>query len=355
MYVSFNDGQNWEKFQLNLPIVPITDLVIKENNLVVATQGRSVWVFDDLTVLHQMDTSVKSADMKLFAPKDSYRTKGRAAKEPSLTEGQNHPNGVVSHFYLKDFSEKDSIQLTYLTQSGDTLANFSTAAKDKKKKLKVKKGGNTHVWDTRGKGAEKLEGMILWWANLNGAKAVPGDYKVSLKVNGKTETQPFKILPDPRAEVSVAEMQKQYDFITSVNETVDKAHQSIKKIRKINQKLDAFSKQYKDNPQVKPLVEKAKKMKEGFEEIEKALYQTKNRSNQDPLNFPIRLTNKLAHLNSLVSIDDFPPTDQDIAVKNEMTAKINTQLTAFDKLVDDEMKAFNAEFNALKLDYLSME
>ena len=150
-------------------------------------------------------------------------------------------------------------------------------------------------------------------------------------------------------------MQKQYDFITSVNKTVDKAHQSIKKIRKINQKLDAFSKQYKDNPQVKPLVEKAKKMKEGFEQIEKALYQTKNRSNQDPLNFPIRLTNKLAHLNSLVSIDDFPPTDQDIAVKNEMTAKINTQLTAFDKLVDDEMKAFNAEFNALKLDYLSME
>ena len=136
---------------------------------------------------------------------------------------------------------------------------------------------------------------------------------------------------------------------------MDKAHQSIKKIRKINEKLDAFTKQYKDNEATKDLVEKAKKMKEGFGEVEKALYQTKNRSNQDPLNFPIRLTNKLGHLNRLVSIDDFPPTDQDIAVKNEMTAKINAQLATFDKLVDEEMKAFNDAFNELGLDYLSIE
>ena len=197
--------------------------------------------------------------------------------------------------------------------------------------------------------------MILWWANLNGAKAVPGTYKVALNVNGATETQDFTILPDPRAEVSVADMQKQFDFITDINTTVDKAHQSIKKIRKINDKLEAFMKQYKDNEATQALVEKAKTMKEGFGEIEKALYQTKNRSNQDPLNFPIRLTNKLAHLNSLVSLDDFPPTEQDIAVKNEMTNKINTQLAEFDTLVDEEMKAFNAEFNALGLEYLSIE
>jgi len=197
--------------------------------------------------------------------------------------------------------------------------------------------------------------MILWWANLEGAKAVPGEYQVTLNVNGDVETQSFKILPDPRAEVSIADMQKQYDFITSINETVDKAHQSIKKIRKINGKLDAFAKQYKDDARVETLVEKAKKMKEDFGEIEKALYQTKNRSNQDPLSFPIRLTNKLAHLNSLVSIDDFPPTEQDISVKNEMTTKINAQLNAFDKLVDEEMKAFNTEFNSLGLDYLSIE
>ena len=355
MYVSFNDGAKWNKFQLNLPIVPITDLALKDNNLIVATQGRSIWVIDDLTVLHQLNTSDKGTDIKLFAPKDSYRTKGRAATQPSLTSGQNHPNGVVTHFYLKNINEKDSISLTYTTMAGDTLGNFSTFAEEKKNKLKLEKGGNTHIWDTRGKGAEKLKGMILWWANLDGAKAVPGSYKVHLNVNGTNQSETFKILPDPRAEVSVADMQKQYDFISSINETIDKAHQSIKKIRKINENLDAFTKKYKDNETTKALVEKAKMMKENFSDIEKALYQTKNRSNQDPLNFPIKLTNKLGHLNSLVSIDDFPPTEQDIAVKNEMTAKINTQLDAFNALVEKEMKDFNAQFNALKLEYLSIE
>ena len=355
MYISFNDGQNWEKFQLNLPIVPITDLTIKDDNLIVATQGRSLYIIDDLTVLHQLDASKKSADAIVYRPKDSYRTKGTVAKEPSKTEGKNHPNGVITHFYLKNFSEKDSIALTYTKMNGDTLASYSTYGKDKDKKLTTKKGGNTHVWDTRGKGAEKLDGMILWWANLNGAKAVPGSYKVHLNVNGNNQSQEFKILPDPRAEVSVADMQKQYDFISDINETVDRAHQSIKKIRKINDQLDAFVKQYEDNKTTMVLVEKAKKMKADFGEIEKALYQTKNRSNQDPLNFPIRLTNKLGHLNSLVSIDDFPPTEQDVAVKNELSAKIKTQLTAFDKLVDDEIKAFNTEFNNLKLEYLNIE
>lgn len=355
MYISFNDGRNWQKFQLNLPIVPITDLVIKDDNLVVATQGRSVWVIDDLTVLHQQNTSNRSSSALLYQPKDSYRTKGSAAKEPSKTEGQNHPNGVITHFYLKDVSEKDSISLTYTKMNGDTLATYNNFTSEKDKKIKVKKGGNTHVWDTRGKGAEKLKGMILWWANLSGAKAVPGNYKVHLNVNGLSQSEEFKILPDPRAEVSVADMQKQYDFISDINETVDRAHQSIKKIRKINAQLDAFTKQYKDNEQTKDLVEKAKKMKEGFESVEKALYQTKNRSNQDPLNFPIRLTNKLGHLNSLVSIDDFPPTAQDVEVKNELSAKIKSQLDTFDKLASEELQAFNNEFNNLKLDYLFIE
>ncbi len=355
MYISFNDGANWQKFQLNLPIVPITDLALKDNNLVVATQGRSVWILDDLTVLHQLDASSKNVSNILFKPKDSYRTKGRSRSTPSLTEGQNHPNGVITHFYLKEFSKMDSIALIYTTMQGDTLASYSTYAKEKDDKLEVKKGGNTHVWNTRGKAAERLKGMILWAANLSGAKAVPGSYKVNLTVNGNTTSQDFKIIPDPRAEVSVADMQKQHDFISDINKSVDRAHQSIKKIRKVSAQLDAFMKQYKGNEEIKDLLDKAKKMKEDFGAIEKALYQTKNQSNQDPLNFPIRLTNKLGHLNSLVGFDDFPPTDQDMAVKNELTSAINAQLETFDALVDKEISAFNAAFNAANLNYLFIE
>jgi len=355
MYISFDDGASWKPFQLNLPIVPITDLVVRDNNLIVATQGRSIYILDDLTVLHQLNENSGGAQAILFQPKDSYRTKGGARRTPSLTEGQNHPSGVVTHFYLKEVGEKDSVALTYTTTAGDTLASFSTFATENDKKLRVKKGGNTHVWDTRGKGAERLPGMILWWANLNGAKAVPGTYQVHLTAGGQTQSKTFKIVPDPRAEVSVADMQKQYDFVTDINEAVDAAHQSIKKIRKINDQLEAFTKQYKDNEATRELVEKAKKMKEGFGEIEKALYQTQNRSGQDPLNFPIRLTNKLAHLNSLVSLDDFPPTAQDIEVKNELSAAIHTQLQAFDKMVDEEISAFNKAFNDLNLNYLFVE
>ena len=147
-------------------------------------------------------------------------------------------------------------------------------------------------------------------------------------------------------------MQKQFDFITDVNSTVDKAHKSIKNIRKINSQLKAFQKQYKEDEGIKDLVEKAKKLQESFSEIEKALYQTKNKSGQDPLNFPIRLTNKLAHLNSLVGMDDFPPTQQDVAVKDELSRQINVELIKFDQLISEEISAFNTAFNQKKLKYL---
>ena len=355
MYVSFNDGVNWQSFQLNLPIVPVTDLTIKEDNLIVATQGRSLWIIDDLTLLHQLNEGIKSKNNILFTPKDSYRTKGRGGKE-SKKSGTNLENGVISYFNINEYDkEKDSITLSFLTQKGDTLASFNNKAKKKDKKLKVEKGANKFVWNSRTEGAEKLEGMILWWASLNGAKVVPGSYQVSLNVNDEIQTKSFKILADPRAEVSITDMQNQYDFVYDVNKTIDSAHQSIKKTKKINKQLDAFIKQYKNDENVKDLVIKAEELKKSFSEIEKTLYQTQNKSGQDPLNFPIRLTNKLGHLNSLVTMDDYPPTDQDVAVKNELTNEINIQLKEFDNLISKEIKEFNDAFNNLKLDYLFTE
>ncbi len=357
MYISFNDGTNWQSLQLNLPIVPITDLTIKDNNLIVATQGRSLWIIDDLTVLHQLNNTIKTQKHILYKPKDSYRMGGGSSKD-SKTEGTNHPAGVMTYFYLKNYdTEKDTISLTYFNTKNDTIKSFSTKAKEKKNQLKIEeKGAQMFAWNMRGDGAEKLEGMILWWANLNGPKAVPGNYKVSLTINGKeVSRQPFTILADPRAESTVQQMQSQFDFITSVNKTVDRAHKSIKKIKKINKQLKAFATQYKDNDITKDLVKKATELQKKFGEIEKALYQTKNKSNQDPLNFPIKLTNKLGHLNSLVGMGDFEPTAQDIAVKNELTKKIDEQLTTFDKLITEEIKSFNAEFNTLQLNYLFVE
>lgn len=350
MYISFNDGESWQPFQLNLPIVPITDLACKDNNLIVATQGRSMWVVDDLTVLHQL-AAAKGKGNFLYKPRDTYRMDGGYNKG-SLTAGTNHPDGVMVYYNLEDPEDKD-IRLSFLSLQNDTIKTFSTKAK--KDKLEVKKGSNLFVWDTRGDGAEKLDGMILWWASLEAPKAVPGIYKVVLEVGDEILSQNFEIVPDRNAETDIPGMQRQFDFITEINVTVDKAHQSIKKIRNINAQLEAFQKQYQDQESVKELVDKAKGLSEQFSNIEKALYQTQNRSGQDPLNFPIKLTNKLAHLNSLVSMDDFPPTRQDVLVKDELTQQINAQLVQFDQLVSEEVQDFNAQFNALKLDYLFVE
>jgi hypothetical protein len=303
-------------------------------------------------MLHQ-SALAKAGTNKLFKPKKTYRMGGRGGRS-SLTAGTNHPSGVMTYFNLKDFDKKkDTVTLTYMSMAGDTLQSYSTGSK--KKKLKAKKGGNMFAWNTRIDGAERLDGMILWWASLDGPQAVPGNYKVSLNVNGDVQTETFEIVANPNAEATVADMQKQHDFISDVNTSVDRAHQSIKKIRKINKQLKSFTAQYKDDPRTEALREKAKTMQEEFGKIEKELYQTKNRSGQDPLNFPIKLTNKLGHLNSLVGMGDFGPTDQDVAVKNELTAAINTQLNAFDTMLDAEVSKFNEEFNSLRLDYLFVE
>ena len=128
--------------------------------------------------------------------------------------------------------EKDSVVVNYHNAAGEVLASYSNKAKERSKKLTLDKGANTFVWDTRGTGAERLEGMILWWANLDGPKAVPGAYKVSMSVGDQTiATHDFSILPDPRAEASVADMQAQYNFITKVNTTINDAHDAIKNIR----------------------------------------------------------------------------------------------------------------------------
>jgi len=353
MYISFDDGNSWNSFQLNLPIVPITDLTIKENSLIVATQGRSIWALDDLTVLHQIDQNTVNEEINLFKPKTSYRTRGRGGKE-SLTEGTNLPNGVIVHFNVKNFSpDKDELSIHFKEQDGTIIKTYKS--NDEIDKLEIKTGGNTFVWNTLYEGAEILDSMIFWSASFSGAKAVPGKYKVVLEKNGESQEQEFEILPDPRSEVSISQMRLQFDFVNKVNATVDKAHKAIKNIRQIRKKLEEFDSNFSENESVINLVEKAKQLNSSLTEIEKALYQTKNRSRQDPLNFPIKLTNKLGHLNSLVTSNDFPPTNQDELVRKELTAEVENHILKYQKLVSKDLKYFNEEFASLNLDYLTVK
>jgi photosystem II stability/assembly factor-like uncharacterized protein len=357
LYISTNDGKSWKSFQMNLPIVPVTDLAVKDNNLIVATQGRSLWIHDDLGLVRDAFSSSLSRKQntnQLFQPKTAYRMEGNG-RAGSLTEGANHPAGVQIHYYLPEVTDKDSISLSFYDSKEKLIKTYATY--DKKNKLEVKKGANSFNWDTVYDGAEKLPGMILWWADLSGAKAVPGTYKVELIVNGEKQSQSISIISTPNSEASEADMQAQFDFVSEINATVDKAHKSIKNIRSFNKKLSAFEGLYagREEQGIKDMIAMSKEMKKKFDEVEKALYQTQNRSGQDPLNFPIRLTNKLAHLNSLVQIGDFAPTSQSMEVKNELTAEIEKQLAVFDGVLNSDIKKFNEEFNKLELDYLVIE
>ena len=350
MYISLNSGKNWKTFQLNLPIVPITDLTIKNNSLIVATQGRSLWMIDDLTVLHQNYISHDLQKNFLYKPKDTYRIAGGKSNRNKLTEGENLDNGVITYFNIPTYTENDEVSLTYLNTNRDTIVSFGTKLKEKKK-LNVKKGANKFAWNMYYDGASDFKGMVLWWASLSGPKAVPGNYYVDLNVNGEVISKSFNILIDPRSESSVLNMQEQFNFITSINQTVDKSHKSIKKIRNIKNQLSKFITEYSEND-VKDLIDKASVLEGKLSAIEKELYQTQNRSGQDPLNFPIRLTNKLAHLNSLVSMGDFQPTLQDIQVKEFLVQEINKSLESFDVLMENEIISFNTLFNSNNLNYI---
>lgn len=357
LYISTNQGASWQSFQLNLPIVPITDLAIKNDNLIIATQGRSLWIHDDLNLVRQAvesSLSRKQNEHKLFAPKPAYRMAGSAGGT-SNTSGANHPAGVQVHFYLPQLTEKDSLALRFYNSKYELIKTVATY--NKKDKLTANPGANIYNWNTEMDGAERLPGMILWWSKLTGPKAAPGNYRVELDLNGNKQSQPVTILIAPTSEATAADMQAQHDFVLAVNKTVNQAHNSIKNIRLFNEKLAAFKKIYGDRNDagMKELMQVADAMQTKFGEIEKALYQTQNRSGQDPLNFPIRLTNKLAHLNALVTVGDFAPTQQDELVRAELTAAIEKQLAAFNNILETDVKSFNEQFRKLELDYLMLE
>ena len=355
MYVSFDDGTSWSKFQLNLPIVPITDLAVKNNNLIAATQGRSFWMIDDLTPLHQLKNDLTSQDFFLFKPLESYRMGGGNGRT-SKTQGQNHAGGVAVNFYVKDTAKADTISLSFLDSKKQLIKKYSTHPDKEKKeeKLKVKLGSNQFNWNMMYADAEKVKGMILWWASLSGPKATPGNYTVELSKNGTGKSQEFTILKDPRTEATDADMKAQFDFIMSVRDKMTEIHKALKNVTKVKGQITQLKKSA-DKEKDKELLEFASKISKEVTVIENNLYQTKSKSNQDPLNFPIKLNNKLGHLNSLSSIGNFRPTDQAVAFKNEITKQIDKELADLYKIFETDVKELNKKVKASNIDLIKLD
>ena len=354
MYISFDDGASWQPFQLNLPIVPVTDLTLKNDNLIAATQGRSFWIIDDLTVLHQLNDQIKGKTFHLYQPMPAYRMRGGQTRH-SKTAGTNHPGGVMVHFYLKNKPEEhDTVRLEILDAAGAPVRTFSNRGKDDKLP-ELKTGGNRFVWDLRYPGAQKFEGLILWASSLAGPRAMPGDYRVRLSINGAAEEQTFSVLPDPRSSAGPDDFRRQFEFVKACSDKLSDIHSAIAHIRDLRAQMNNLSERLPTEERLIPLCEQSKAIDSLLTAVEQTLYQTKNRSSQDPLNFPVRLNNKLATLMELVAEGDFPPTDQSMEVQRLLFGLIDGQLTEWKRIREQELPALNRLIRDMGVDVLRVK
>ncbi|MFP4488788.1 MAG: WD40/YVTN/BNR-like repeat-containing protein [Bacteroidales bacterium] len=360
MYISFDDGRAWHPFQLNLPVVPVTDLAIKDNDLIVATQGRSFWIFDHLHLLRSMYAEMAESDYILFKPEDTYRVGG--SQGGSLFAGQNPLSGAVASFYLKDKpGGDDDIRLEFIDEKGRISRSFhsntsglETGPHTIHRKLDVKQGMNLISWDLSYPGALRVPGMILWGGNLSGPDAVPGTYRMRLYVNGESAEEKFEVLADPRSSTAVEDLQEQFDFIIAVRDKLTETHQAILDIRKIRQDIrDTESRLSKDDH--KDILEITSGIRKELDAIEKALYQTKNRSRQDPLNYPIMLGNKLAALNGVVATGSWKPTDQSYEVRDMLVSRIDVQLGRLQEIVEDKIPVLNNILHERNVKYIQKD
>lgn len=353
MYVSFDDGASWKPFQMNLPLVPITDLALKNDNLIAATQGRSFWMIDDLTPLHQLNNEVAGKSHHLFKPMDSYRMGGGNGRE-SKTEGTNHPGGVLVNYFVKDTVKADTISISFHESDGDLIKLFSTHPdkEDNEAELSITPGLNTMNWDMRYNGAKTFKGMIMWAATTRGPAAIPGSYKVKMTVNGAETIQDFDLLKDPRKSASQADLQAQFDFLMNVRNKLTETHEGIINIRKAKVQINDVLKKAGDNEDLNTI---GKAIIKDMSEIEKTLYQTKNESGQDPLNFPIRLNNKLGHIASNSGIGDNRPTDAALEFYTEVTGKIDEQLKMLSEIFDTRIAEFNQKVKEANVDAVRLD
>jgi len=371
MYLSFDDGANWQSMQFNLPVVPITDLAIhkREKELVAATQGRAFWIFDDLPLLHQMMDAggfAAASGTKLFKPKETYRMPGGGGFNlpATATIGKNPASGVAVYYSLKAKPTTDLV-LEFLDANGKSINKFTTrlprpGAQGQAQAEQPQPGGgeeggffggggparattdvglNRFVWDMRYLEATRFPGMILWAGQTQGPKIVPGNYQVKLTVDGQTLTETFEVKPDPRLSTTPADYAKQLDLSLKIRDKLTETHNAIIQIRDVKKQIDDLVKRV--GPQSKPIADGGNALIKKLTEVEEALYQTKNQSSQDPLNFPIRLNNKLAALLGVVARSDTPPNDQSFAVYEDLTRQIDAQLAKLSAIVKTDVPAFN--------------
>jgi photosystem II stability/assembly factor-like uncharacterized protein len=391
VYVSFDDGANWQPMQLNLPAAPINDLIVKGDDLALATHGRSFWVLDDLSPVRQWNDGIKSNDVHLFTPAEAnHTTFSGSFFGPSGAAGQNPPPGAVIYYYLKTEIKKpeekkqeakdekkpettlvrgpakpDSnpadekkpesrVKIEILDSTGKVIRTYPPKnppppeaeegfRRRKPEELPTEAGINRFVWDLHYEPAPRIPNSPLWGGSTDGPLALPGDYQIRLTVDGKSQTQPFKIVPDPRLKITADDLKKQFDLMQQIIGKVTEVHDAVRQIRDVRAQMTALNKRLSEekNANVKALADAGKDLDKKMTSVEEALIQTKSKSGQDVLNYPIRLNNLLVALGGVVSSADAAPTKQDYEMYDDLGKQADEQLAKWKEIVNTDLAAYN--------------
>ena len=312
-------------------------------------------MIDDLGPLQQLDNKIVSGTHHLFMPKPAYRmAQGGGWGSPNTRlVGENHPNGVLFNYFVKDYTDDMKVELKIEELDGTPIRSFSNKARERSERLTVKENNNRFVWDMRYPGFKEFDGMVLYTSPNRGPKAVPGKYRATLVVNETEITQEFEIVKDPRLPNTSADFKKQFDFLIAVRDKVSEAHQAIIDIRSIRDDINYFSKKLKEKEGYDEVLAMAKELDEKMAVIENNIHMTKNQSRQDPLNYGIRINNRLAFLLADQQRGDYPPTDQAEDFRKEVTEELDTEIKNLDELIRTSLSQINAKGREIGVQIIS--
>ena len=343
LYVSFDNGGAWQSLRLNLPVTPVHGIVVQGNDLVIGTHGRSFWVLDDIAALRQSGPEVTTKALHVFTPgKATRRVDGSLpidyvlqAEAKAVTVEILDAQGQVIRTIRSETAKKDIATASSGEEEdgpGPPPARVTTKA-----------GMNRFAWDMRVQAARDFPGLVLWAGRVAGPIVVPGRYQARVTADGRTQTVPLEIAPDPRTDATGADLQAQFDLAKRINGRVHAANEAVLRLRHMKRQIEDRAKG------VQALKTQADALTTQLTAIEGEIYQYRNRSSQDPLNFPIRLNNKLAALQNVVEAGDGAPTMQSVAVFEELSGRLDAQLARVEAIVARDIAGFNRQLARRRL------
>jgi photosystem II stability/assembly factor-like uncharacterized protein len=345
VYVSFDEGDHWQSLQLNLPVVPVTDLTVKDGDLIASTQGRAFWTLDNISPLEQATSDNASAQVRLFKPRAAYRS-GRGGRFGGGGGAGLYAGSVIVDYYLGQVSEQP-VTLEFKDADDKTIRRFTSGGQRKGRGQVIvtnEQGLNRFAWDMHYPDARGIEGGAFFLGgSLRGPQAAPGEYKVKLTVGDQSATQTFEIKKDPRVATTMAQYKEQLALALSARDKLSAADDAINQIREIQQQVNAASQKAGDNTAITGA---AHTLDESLDVVLHHLYEPRFTGFDDQtLIYPLQLNNRLAAMQNYLG-GDYGSTAQGVAVLKELSGELSVQLADLARILNAGLPAFNAQLKA---------